>query len=312
MIAYALRLETPTASTYATEAAAYGPASIAYRYAGFIPATTFYGICASGSCPDKKDLQCAAASKCGDHIFYPALPADGSLRGVAACEKDECIYVDFCSLTAFKEAGKPPDTPKLAVPGIYIDRRTKNAKYGLLYMYELYQPGASGARLVTATTAELPERVVLGYKKTYGWGRAAVERHCYATPPGRRRAFLLLSPVPMEALRNAVEKLGGWEGYRVKLGRWLIYLQATNRFYYVGNTPADATAMPLTEVVLKKPATVWEFASAVRQEVARLRVFKSSGAPASGEEAEAVLRKAAATAASPVVALYIKAEEERA
>jgi hypothetical protein len=289
MISYVLTAETPVASTRAHKFGEYAPATVAYKYAEeWIPATTLYGhYChhAPGFCRDEGKL-----------FFYPAVPAakvGRSLYGRADCEKDACIYVDFCTLTAFRGL-RTEGWGRLRMAGIYIDRRAKTAKHGLIYIYELHPPGAS---FVTAANRRLePGR--LGYKKTYGWGLVKPSPLCHVSER-RARRFLLLSPTP----RSLLERLD-LRGGRLRLGRWLYYLSLTNRFYLVGESFDEVYLMPMSEVELKeelRPTQLWEM---FREGLHELKVYTATGREVSGETAELVKRKAEATIAAPVTALW--------
>jgi hypothetical protein len=296
MISYVLTAETPVASTRALKFGEYAPATVAYKYAdGWIPATTLYGhYChqTPGFCKDEGKL-----------FFYPALPAadvGGGLYGRADCEKEACVYVDYCTLTAFKGPQRK-GWNRLRMAGIYIDRRAKTAKHGLIYVYELYQKDAS---FVTATNRMLkPGR--LGYKKTYGWGLVRPTPLCHVSER-RARRFLLLSPMPTSLLDG---RKGGSErlrqrGSRRKLGRWFYYLSLTNRYYFVGRSFNEVYLMPMSEVELEeelRPTQLWE---KLREGLDDLRVYTATGREVGGETAALVKRKAAATMAAPVAALW--------
>jgi hypothetical protein len=318
MISYVLTAEAPVASTRALKFGEYAPATVAYKYADeWIPATTLYGhYChrAPGFCRDEDRL-----------FFYPALPAavvGGGLYGRADCEKEACVYVDFCTSTAFRgpktgggrvevvvgadrrpllEGPKTGGGSRLRMAGIYIDRRAKTAKHGLIYVYELHQQGAS---FVTAANRRLePGR--LGYKKTYGWGLVKPSPLCHVSER-RARRFLLLSPMPVSLLdgqRGGSERLRQ-RGGRRRLGRWFYYLSLTNRFYLVGRSFDEVYLMPMSEVELEeelRPTQLWE---RLREGLDDLKVYTATGREVGGETAELVKRKAAATMAAPVAALW--------
>jgi len=296
MISYVLTAETPVASTRALKFGEYAPATVAYKYAdGWIPATTLYGhYChhAPGFCRDEDRL-----------FFYPALPAadiGGGLYGRADCEKETCVYVDFCTLTAFR-GPRREGWKRLRMAGIYIDRRAKTAKHGLIYVYELHPRDAS---FVTAANRMLkPGR--LGYKKTYGWGLVRPTPLCHVSER-RARRFLLLSPMPTSLLDG---RKGGSErlrqrGSRRKLGRWFYYLSLTNRYYFVGRSFNEVHLMPMSEVELEeelRPTQLWE---KLREGLDDLKVYTATGREVGGDTAELVKRKAAATMAAPVAALW--------
>ncbi len=306
MISYVLTAEAPVASTRALKFGEYAPATVAYKYADeWIPATTLYGhYChhAPGFCRDEDRL-----------FFYPALPAadvGGGLYGRADCEKEACVYVDFCTSTAFR-GPKTGGGSRLRMAGIYIDRRAKTAKHGLIYVYELHPRGASfvtsanrSASFVTAANRRLePGR--LGYKKTYGWGLVKPSPLCHVSER-RARRFLLLSPMPVSLLdgqRGGSERLRQ-RGGRRRLGRWFYYLSLTNRFYLVGRSFNEVYLMPMSEVELEeelRPTQLWE---RLREGLDDLRVYTATGREVGGETAELVKRKAAATMAAPVAALW--------
>lgn len=296
MISYVLTAEMPVASTRALKFGEYAPATVAYKYADeWIPATTLYGhYChhAPGFCRDEDRL-----------FFYPALPAadvGGGLYGRADCEKEACIYVDFCTSTAFR-GPKTGGGSRLRMAGIYIDRRAKTAKHGLIYVYELHPQDAS---FVTAANRRLePGR--LGYKKTYGWGLVKPSPLCHVSER-RARRFLLLSPMPVSLLdgqRGGSERLRQ-RGGRRRLGRWFYYLSLTNRFYLVGRSFDEVYLMPMSEVELEeelRPTQLWE---RLREGLDDLKVYTATGREVGGETAELVKRKAAATMAAPVAALW--------
>lgn len=296
MISYVLTAEAPVASTRALKFGEYAPATVAYKYADeWIPATTLYGhYChhAPGFCRDEDRL-----------FFYPALPAadvGGGLYGRADCEKEACVYVDFCTSTAFR-GPKTEGGSRLRMAGIYIDRRAKTAKHGLIYVYELHP---QDARFVTAANRRLePGR--LGYKKTYGWGLVKPSPLCHVSER-RARRFLLLSPMPVSLLdgqRGGSERLRQ-RGGRRRLGRWFYYLSLTNRFYLVGRSFDEVYLMPMSEVELEeelRPTQLWE---RLREGLDDLKVYTATGREVGGETAELVKRKAAATMAAPVAALW--------
>ncbi|MCI4447426.1 MAG: hypothetical protein JHC20_05900 [Pyrobaculum sp.] len=296
MISYVLTAEMPVASTRALKFGEYAPATVAYKYADeWIPATTLYGhYChhAPGFCRDEDRL-----------FFYPALPAadvGGGLYGRADCEKEACVYVDFCTSTAFR-GPKTGGRSRLRMAGIYIDRRAKTAKHGLIYVYELHPRGAN---FVTAANRRLePGR--LGYKKTYGWGLVKPSPLCHVSER-RARRFLLLSPMPVSLLdgqRGGSERLRQ-RGGRRRLGRWFYYLSLTNRFYLVGRSFDEVYLMPMSEVELEeelRPTQLWE---RLREGLDDLKVYTATGREVGGETAELVKRKAAATMAAPVAALW--------
>jgi hypothetical protein len=185
--------------------------------------------------------------------------------------------------------------------GIYIDRRAKTAKHGLIYVYELHPQDAS---FVTAANRRLePGR--LGYKKTYGWGLVKPSPLCHVSER-RARRFLLLSPMPVSLLdgqRGGSERLRQ-RGGRRRLGRWFYYLSLTNRFYLVGRSFDEVYLMPMSEVELEeelRPTQLWE---RLREGLDDLKVYTSTGREVGGETAELVKRKAAATMAAPVAALW--------
>lgn len=288
MISYRLQALTPAASTYSLKLGEYAPASTAYKYAGWIPATTLYGLYCwrnRGECLE------------GFAAFYPALPAarlGEGLYGLADCGKEECTYVDFCTLAAFRGPKTSIHTGRLVkMAGIYVDRSTKTAKHGVLYYYELYP---SDVEFVTAASVTLPEAGSVGYKKSYGWGRVEIKPYCHAAE-AKSSKLLFLSPMP----RSALEALGKVEGARLKLGRWLIYLARTNRYYFVGRSFDETYLMPLTEVKLGEEARPSAVMRKLSGHIRGLKVYTSDGREVRDEEVkEEVLKKAAATSGSPV------------
>lgn len=289
LVAYEIKAKAPIASNTALKFGEYSPGAVTFRTATWIPGTTFFGLAMR---------RALATPEEPIGRYYPALPAfsdGGGTFGILACEKSKCLYADFCTASAF-EGPQRADLPRpMRVVGIYFDRMGKTAKYGKMYSYQLHP----SAVFVTASTAELPEQQRLGYKKGYGWGEAEAAKLCEAEAL-RSNAFVFTAPVPftafLNALRAEVESLDG------KLGRWAYYLQVTNKFYIVGNSPSELYLAPLSRVILKNkmsPLEVWDL---LAEEIKRLKVFKMNGVEARPDEAECVRLKASATVAAPLAA----------
>lgn len=278
------------------------PVQVTHRRAApAIPGTTLYGayhyLHGASLTLNPEELE----QLCTECRFYPALPAadfsHGENRlgcvdatcftGVFTCEKSTCIYVDYVALAAFSGPKRGALPPSSLHVGIYIDRRTKTAKYGAIYSYQYYKAGS----YVFASEADMPKRpMYLGYKKTYGLGRAEVKDSAPTYPVASRR-HILLSPVPLDALEAAgVTLVASTLKYTQP---YYVYIMYTNKFYRLGDGP---TAAPGTIVEVDHPTTAPALWKKISQEVEKLKLEGTKNTHLE----KCIKKKAASTAAAPV------------
>ena len=305
MIVYELKAEGPLSVSYVMKVAELGHGEVSLRRGvPHVPGTQLYGAFMAATRKRERGLEGAfkLLEEPLEGLFYPALPKAGGAVGVFKCEKSACTYVDFASLSAYRGPQRPIKQSRHVHVSLYIDRGSRAGRHGALYSYPVWQVEEG---FVTAIDCEKcprgERRLRLGYKKGLGLGEVrAVPLE--PSMPVTSYKFLLLAPAPLSLFKGAK-----FNRLEVRFSPvHYVYVQALNKFYFVGERFGEPYLSPGTVVEVERRTTAVALWRELAARLDGLKVFRWDGREEGLDVVKKfVLAKAKATMAAPVA--YVEA-----